>query len=212
MRLCLSFISTLKYYEFMGRNRKLGKLYPTAKNILKIAGVGAFIGATLVMPGLPRLLKGLDIDLENFLEEDEWEPFDERRLRRRLKEMHEARLVKIYQEGDKFVVRLTKKGRKKYLKYQLEELNIPKQEKWDGRWRIVAYDIPRDRSRGRDAMRETLKKLGFYQLQESVYLYPYPCEDVIDFIKEFYGVGDNVTLLTISGLEESDAYRDYFDI
>ena len=196
----------------MGRRRGLKKIYPTTKTIIKLAGVGAFIGATLVMPGLPRLLKGLDVDWENFLDADEWEPFDERRLRRRLAEMHKRKLVRIYQEEDKFVVKLTNNGRKKYLKYKLEELSIPTPEKWDGKWRIVAYDIPRERSGGRNAMRETLKRLGFYQLQESVYLYPYPCEDVIDFIKEFYGVGDDVTLLTVSGLEESEAYRDYFDI
>lgn len=196
----------------MTRNRKLRKLYPTAKNILKIAGVGAFVGASLVMPGLPRLAKGVSVDWENFLDEDEWEPYDERRLRRRLKEMYRAKLVRIYQEGDKLVVTLTKKGRARYLKYRLEDLSIPKPEKWDGKWRIVAYDIPRDMSKGRDAMRETLKRLGFYQLQESIYLYPYPCEDVIDFIKEFYRVGENVTLLTVSDLEESDTYQDYFDI
>ena len=112
----------------MGRRRGLKKIYPTTKTIIKLAGVGAFIGATLVMPGLPRLLKGLDVDWENFLDADEWEPFDERRLRRRLAEMHKRKLVRIYQEEDKFVVKLTNNGRKKYLKYKLEELSIPTPE------------------------------------------------------------------------------------
>ncbi len=40
--------------------------------------------------------------------------------------------------------------------------------------------------RSRDALREKLKELGFYELQKSVFVFPYKSEDEIDFIIEFF--------------------------
>lgn len=114
--------------------------------------------------------------------------------------------------GDKFVVRTTNKGKRKFLKYKLEELKIQQPKNWDGKWRIVAYDVPKERKFARDALRKTLKRLGFLRLQKSAYLYPYPCNDAIEFLRELYGIGENVTLLTVGYLENEEAYRDYFDI
>lgn len=194
--------------------KKVKKLYPAAKTILLFAGVGAFVAATLVMPGLPRILKGKDLDklFENFLAEEEWEEFDERRLRQRLKEMRKQKLIRIYKIDEKYAVQITNKGKKRLLKYKLEELTIPKPDRWDGRWRLVTYDVPKTKNNARDAIRKTLKKLGFLQLQKSVYLYPYPCEDAIDFLRELYGIGENVTLLTVGYLENEEVYKEYFSL
>lgn len=193
--------------------KKAIKKYPYAREILVLAGIGAFVAGTLIFPGLPRILKGKDLEkLGNFLAEDEWDKFDERRLRQRLKEMRKRRLIKIYKAGDKYVVQITKKGRKKLLKYKLEELEIPTPKKWDGKWRIVTYDVPKGKNRARDAIRTTLKRLGFCQLQKSVYLYPYPCRNAIEFLREFYGIGEAVTLLTVGYLENEEAYKEYFDL
>jgi len=43
---------------------------------------------------------------------------------------------------------------------------------WDGRWRIVIFDIPEKERRIRDNLRNKLTGLGFGQLQESVYISP----------------------------------------
>lgn len=193
-------------------SKRLLRLSPTSKKILLITAVGAFIAGSLILPGLPRILQGKKLNFEGFFDEGEWGEFDERRLKQKLKAMHQAKLVKIYQIGDQYAIQVTRKGKKRLLKYKLEELAIEKPEKWDNRWRIVAYDVPKEKSRARDAVRQTLKGLGFLQLQKSVYLYPYPCEEVIEFIRELYGVGDNVTLLTVGYLEYEAAYREYFGL
>lgn len=188
------------------------KKYPTTRQILYLAGVGAFIASSLIFPNLHKMLGGKRIDFESLLFEDEWEGFDEPRLRQRLKELHKQKVVRIYQHKDKYLVQITKKGRKRLLQYKLEDLEIPKPSSWDRRWRIVAYDIPKEKKSARDALRTTLKRLGFFALQESVYLYPYPCNDAIEFIREIYNVGEHVTLLTVGYLEDEEVYRKYFEL
>ncbi|MBI4008672.1 transcriptional regulator PaaX, partial [Candidatus Roizmanbacteria bacterium] len=43
-------------------------------------------------------------------------------------------------------------------------------EKWDGKWRIVIFDIPEVNKRIRQVLRETLKVLEFWPLQKSVWI------------------------------------------
>lgn len=188
------------------------KKYPSTKQILYLAGIGAFIAGSLIFPNLPKLLGGKRINIESLLFEDEWEGFNEARLRQRLKELHKQKVVRIYEHEGKHIVQITKKGRRRLLQYKLEELEIPKQSSWDNRWRIVAYDIPKEKKRARDALRTTLKRLGFFELQESVYLYPYPCSDAVEFIREIYDVGEHVTLLTVGYLENEEPYKKYFEL
>lgn len=188
------------------------RLSPTTKQVLYIAGIGAFILGTLVFPQLPRLLKGRNFNFEDFFSDEEWEKFDKSRLKQKLKILHKQRMIRIYRTGDKFVVAITKKGRRKLLKYSLKDLKIQKPKEWDGKWRIVAYDIPKEKKSAGDMLRRTLKQLEFYELQKSVYLYPYPCSDAVEFIRELYGVGEHVTLLTLGYLEDEIAYKEYFGL
>jgi len=46
------------------------------------------------------------------------------------------------------------------------------QKKWDKNWYLVIFDIPEKLHRKRDILREKLKKLGFGQLQQSVWISP----------------------------------------
>lgn len=53
-------------------------------------------------------------------------------------------------------------------------------EKWDGKWRIVMYDVPEEEKRKREYLRRKLVELGFKQLQRSVWVSPF---DVLDDVK-----------------------------
>jgi len=59
-------------------------------------------------------------------------------------------------------------------------------KKWDGKWRIVVFDIPEKKKGVRNALRRKLKELGFYELQKSVFVFPYECGNEIEFIVEFF--------------------------
>ena len=188
------------------------KKYPTTKQLLKIAAVGAFIAGSLLLPGLPKVLGNKRIDWESFLFEEEWKEFDESRLRQKLKKLANQKVIRIYQDGDKLAVKITKKGRTKLLKYNLEDIEIPKPDEWDRKWRIIVYDIPKEKKNASDSLRNTLKHLGLFKLQKSVYLYPYPCSDIMEFLREIYDIDEDVTYLTMGNLENEDLYKGYFGL
>jgi len=43
---------------------------------------------------------------------------------------------------------------------------------WDGKWRLIAFDVPVNADKKRYQLRSLLKEFGFYQLQKSVWIYP----------------------------------------
>lgn len=43
-------------------------------------------------------------------------------------------------------------------------------ERWDGKWRVVVFDIPEHNRRIRDVLRQTLKVLEFKPLQKSIWI------------------------------------------
>ena len=105
-------------------------------------------------------------------------------------------LVRFKKEGEKTVMVLTEKGRKRKLQYDWENIKIPKPDKWDGKWRLLMFDIPEKHKGVREGFREKLKKLGFLQFQKSVWIYPYTCEDELDFVGENLKIRQYLHLLT----------------
>ena len=88
----------------------------------------------------------------------------------------------IKKQSDTF--RLTKKGEKEAFFAHLDAQKLmyrPKKRKWDGRWRMIIFDVPEKKRRYRDYLRQMLKTLGFKELQKSTWVTPYP---IPDFLKE----------------------------
>ena len=90
---------------------------------------------------------------------------------------------------------LSQKGKKRALTYQIDEIKIPKMKKWDGNWRIVLFDIPEKFKKSRDALSLTLKKMGFYKFQKSVFIHPFDCKYEIDFVVEFFSIQSYVRFI-----------------
>src|SRR3989344_740870 len=59
----------------------------------------------------------------------------------------------------------------------------PGNRKWDGKWRIVFFDLKNERNSERDAIRHMLQRSGFVFLQKSVWIYPYDCSSEIEFLR-----------------------------
>lgn len=131
-------------------------------------------------------------------------------IKRTLKRLQEKKLVGMSKEGDKTVVRLTKSGRLKVLKYKLEELAIKPLKRWDHKFRLVIFDIPKEYKYRSSVFSRKLKELGFALLQKSVWVCPYPCEDEIDFLKEVYEIKPFVRLVTAEKIDlQQDLIRKF---
>ena len=100
-------------------------------------------------------------------------------LRRAVRNLERRRLIRRVQDGEDTKIRLTVDGHKEAAMLRLHELTISRPTQWDGKWRLVIFDIPEYLKVGRDALRNTLNRLGFYQIQKSVFIFPFPCEKEI---------------------------------
>lgn len=146
------------------------------KTILSALGVGAVIGVALLFPGAGFVYKEF--------KKEEWEELKKKgRLRFAIKRLEKQELVSWAEKDGETILSLTDDGKKKILQYRLDELEIKKPDKWDGWWRIIVFDIPEEKKAAREIFRKKLKDLGFYQLQKSVFVYPYECKDEIDFLR-----------------------------
>jgi|SRR3989338_7107519 len=75
----------------------------------------------------------------------------------------------ILQRNKRWIV--TKIGRKFLSKYLITKENIS-DESWDGKWRLISFDVPVRKNSKRFQIRTLLKEFNFYQLQKSVWVCP----------------------------------------
>jgi DNA-binding transcriptional regulator PaaX len=134
-------------------------------------------------------------------------------LRNSVYSLKKKGLVEIIKENeDKVAIRLTSKGKLKIKELAIEIMEIPKMKKWDRKWRIVIFDIPDKYKKAREALRRKLIEWNFYKLQESVWAYPYPCEDEILFICHVFGIENFIDILTVEELLHQDKLKKHFKL
>src|SRR3989344_1706500 len=109
-------------------------------------------------------------------------------------------------------VRLTQKGEKFAALRGEGKLAPKKPRRWDHKWRILIFDIPEKRKAVRTQIRTTLRHLGFSRLQDSVWVYPYDCEDLITLLKADMRVGKDVLYLIVDKLEHDIPLREHFSL
>lgn len=185
-------------------------LTPHVKDILKLLAGGACLTSIAFAPGLARLLPKEKRYSE--YDDPEWQKFNKSLLNRELKRLKQQNDILIYYKNNIPFFKLTDTGSKKAIKHQLSEWTQNPIKKWDGRWRLIIYDIPNDKKEKREEIRRILLRMNLLQLQKSVYLTPFPVEQHIEKLREAFAVGDNLKVLIISGLEGEKAYLNYFGI
>lgn len=110
-------------------------------------------------------------------------------------------------------VSLTKKGIREILKYKMINKGLDKKS-WDGKWRIIVFDIKEYTRKDRDYLRNQLKWIGFQELQKSVWAFPYEVRDELkEFIKlcKFEFEGD-VRFILADSIEPDDSMRKKFNL
>ena len=125
-----------------------------------------------------------------------WKEIDLQNLYRTIRTFYRDRIIDyLEKDNDTVEIILTEEGRKRALKYKLNEIEIKKPARWDKKWRLVIFDIPEKKKKAREALRHKLRELSFYQLQKSVFVHPYECKDEIDFIIEVFELRPHVRLI-----------------
>jgi DNA-binding transcriptional regulator PaaX len=118
--------------------------------------------------------------------------------------------IEIGQHGK--VVRLTDDGKRMLARMVARSPDKRKHKKWDKRWRMVIYDIKEKRRGTRILLQRTLRTFGFYQLQNSVWVYPYDCEDLLILLKADFKIGLDVLYGVIEKVEGDEKIKEYFGL
>ncbi len=107
---------------------------------------------------------------------------------------------------------LTKLGREILDEWQMSRYSIKQPRKWDGKWRVVIYDIPHKKKVLRERVREILSVAQFKRLQNSVWVYPHDCENVIGLMKTDLGIGKNLLYMIVDQIEDDRFLRMDFNL
>lgn len=118
-------------------------------------------------------------------------------------------LLEIKIENNKQFVLLTKKGESRLLYYKLKE---KKNIKWDGKWRVVIFDVWENTRQKRNLLRNEIKDFGFAQLQRSVWIYPYPCAEFVELLKTDLAFGKNIRYMVVEKLDHDENLRKLFKL
>lgn len=113
-------------------------------------------------------------------------------------------------------LRLTAKGQEEldYLERnnfeKWRQHNLP--SRWDKKWRILIFDIKEERRMIRDYIRNKLESIGFRRIQDSVFVFPYDCEDLIALLKADFKVGHDLIYIIADAIENDTSLREYFGL
>ena len=116
-------------------------------------------------------------------------------------------------EGRRPIARLTERGKVEVEKIILGQYLISETTIWDGKWRIVIFDIREKRRQVRQKLRTLLRSAGMVRLQDSVWIYPYPCDEFVVLLRSYLTTGTNELLyFTSEGLESDRRMREHFNL
>lgn len=142
----------------------------------------------------------------------EWRKIDRENLTRSLQALEKKRLLQWKKEGKYFVPVLTRVGRKLAEIYRMGEMSIHKPKVWDGRWRLVLFDVPEKEKETRDYFRRQLKRLNFFEFQKSVFVTPYDCRRKMRKISESFQGGKAIRYIEATYLDNAKELKKHFDL
>jgi len=199
-----------KLLETIDRNDRQ-YAYASAKRVLLYLGAGASIAASLLSPRFGTTM-AKEILREMNKNNTNWKSFNTSYLKQTLRRLEKQNVIETKIIDDNKVFCITRQGKTKLLNFALDDLKISQPKKWDGKWRVILYDIAVGRKHEQEAMRRMLKKLGFYQVQKSVYIIPYPCFDEIEYLRLYFDIRAEIKYCLVERIEDDNAYRTYFGL
>ena len=143
----------------------------------------------------------------------EWRKENRQALERAINSLYTSHLIreKHNRDGTTTLI-LSENGKQKALRFNIDKLEIKKPAKWDGKWRIVMFDIPEKLRKLRDSLRIHFREIGLIELQKSVFVYPYPCDKEIEFILEFYNARKHVRFVLAEKIDNQLHLMKKFDL
>lgn len=158
--------------------------------LLKLAGLGSlFLLVSILSPQLPYLV------IKALIKKQFGAKYDNKQIGNSLRYLKRKKFIAFENKSDKMRIVLTKLGLKHLQNADLNLIKITPHA-WDGKWRIVMFDIPEEHKPARHVFRRKLKELGFVHFQRSVFLLPFKCEKEISELAVWLSINSYVHILS----------------
>ena len=192
-----------KLKDFLNSDTTKAKIATVALCVLVLASIPVFVIGAGVMGNAVQVFKMFKGSRK----------YSKTQIRSAVNSIKGQKLIEyVADKNGKVVVKITKKGKTRLRTFAIDLIKIKKPKKWDGKWGLVMFDIPMRFTKGREALRYHLKELNFFQFQKSAWIYPYPCEDEIIFITDFFGLGKFVEVLTVENILREEKIKKHFHL
>ncbi|MEK7460661.1 MAG: hypothetical protein AAB647_00410 [Patescibacteria group bacterium] len=113
--------------------------------------------------------------------------------------------------GQSATIYVTEIGKRQIRRLLTELKQAPRQQVWDGKWRIISFDVSESHRTGRQLLQRKLRQLGCYPLQRSVYIYPFEIKDLIEEIRMAYDLRTDLVYLIAESIDNPHLIQSFFE-
>jgi len=175
------------------------------------------IGLTLVSGGGHPLRPTLPLAVEEIiksLKEIKNLKIAEDKIKKSLKNLEKKEIIYLEEKSSNTFVHIKDKNNPTIIKYSIKALLDfkKKEKKWNGKWFMVFFDVPEIQRNKRGYLREYLKKIGFYKYQQSVYIFPYECEEEVALIKKIVEAAKYMKYIIAEKIEDEELLKSFFNL
>ena len=108
-------------------------------------------------------------------------------------------------------IALTRRGR---WEYTIRNFDFAQKKllAWDGKWRVIVFDVPEHKRKIRRELRRAISLFGFEKLQQSVWVYPYPCDDFVEIVRSHLEIKNDIVYMTVENIENDVLLKRKFEL
>lgn len=168
------------------------------KGLLLVACLGGVLAVGIMAPNLFKILNRDDSRRRKRLSREGFY-----RLKRSFYRLKERKLIEPASASSSLKWRLTEAGRNAIEKILKREQKVKRPLYWDRKWRLILFDVPSVQKKAREAFRRELQAMGCYQLQKSVWVYPFSCSSEVFEIASLFEIEHCVEICTVEDFSNS---------
>ncbi|MBI2096478.1 MAG: CRISPR-associated endonuclease Cas2 [Candidatus Taylorbacteria bacterium] len=189
----------MKYIEVKRKRERLGNIQKAVLSSVALAGV---LAVALIAPNAIQALK----------------PFHRKAkprtstINRSVQRLIEQKLLMDVVENGRRSIQLTAKGERLLVVFEENNFTLRRPKRWDGKWRLIIFDIKEQRKLVREKLRNTLISIGFFRLQDSVWVYPFDCEDFMNLIKTDLQADKDILYVVAESIEGDRRLKTFFGL
>lgn len=168
-----------------------------------LVGIG-LAGIVVAMIAAPNIFQAFPSSYRN--------RYSKKSLDQTVRRLLKKNWIKFVRGAYGWRIELTEIGLKELSAFELQEKLIPRPRKWNGKWHLLIFDIEEKRKLIREQVRRTLLRLGFYRLQDSVWVHPYECEEVLELLRTKYKVRHEALYICAQKIAKDQWLRKHFGL